>query len=183
MGLDMYLTRKVYVGAEYEHRGVVAKISVKVGNRKLKIDPTKITYIEEKAGYWRKANQIHSWFVNNVQDGEDNCNPHWVSKAQMEELLEICNKILNSTKLVDGKVWNGQRSTPSGKWEDIWEDGKIMENPMLAQEYLPTESGFFFGSEKYDENYWQDLLDTVEILKNALDSYDGDSEFYYCSSW
>lgn len=183
MGLDMYLTRKVYVGAHYEHRGVEAKVSIRVGKRKLNIDPKKITYIEERIGYWRKANAIHSWFVENVQGGEDNCNPHYVSKEQLEELKGMCEKITSSTKLTPGEVWNGQRSTPEGGWEDIWEDGMVMENSMLAEEYLPTQRGFFFGSTKYDEYYWQDLLDTIEICQNALDMYDEDSEIYYESSW
>ena len=38
MGLDMYLTKKVYVGANYEHRNVTGKINIKVGDKKLNID-------------------------------------------------------------------------------------------------------------------------------------------------
>lgn len=178
----MYLTRKVYVGANYEHRGVVAKISIKVGKRKLKIDPTKVVYVEERVGYWRKANQIHSWFVENVQYGEDDCQPHYVGKGQIEELLSICQKIVNSTKLVPGTVVNGQ-SLENGKWKDILEDGRILEDSMLAEEYLPTQEGFFFGGTNYDEYYWQDLLDTIEICQSVLDNWDEDTEIYYESSW
>lgn len=182
MGLDMYLTRKVYVGSYYEHRGVEAKISVKVGKRKVKIDPKKITYIEERIGYWRKANAVHSWFVENVQDGEDDCQPHYVSKDSLEELKSLCEKIISSTKLVPGKVWNGY-SFENGERKDHWEDGMVMENSMLAEEFLPTQSGFFFGGTNYDEYYWQDLLDTIEILQAAIDNYDEDTEIYYESSW
>lgn len=93
MGLDMYLTRKVYVGAEYEHRKVTGKVEIKVGKEKLNIDFHKISEISEKVGYWRKANQIHSWFVKNVQDGEDNCQEAYVSKEQLEELKSLCEKL------------------------------------------------------------------------------------------
>lgn len=36
--------------------------------------------ISEQVAYWRKANQIHRWFVNIVQGGEDDCNPYEVTK-------------------------------------------------------------------------------------------------------
>ena len=38
--------------------------------------------------YWRKANQIHKWFVDNTQDGEDECEPTPVSKEQLQQLLD-----------------------------------------------------------------------------------------------
>lgn len=50
-------------------------------------------HIYESVGYWRKANAIHKWFVNNVQDGEDDCGYYEVTKEQLEELLGICNTI------------------------------------------------------------------------------------------
>ena len=41
--------------------------------------------IIEQVGYWRKANQIHNWFVENVQDGEDDCCYHnEVTKEYLE---------------------------------------------------------------------------------------------------
>ena len=182
MGLDQYLTRKVYVGAEYEHRNVTAKVTIKVGDRKLNIDPKKISYIEERIGYWRKANAIHSWFVENVQNGEDDCNPHFVDKEQLEELLSLCEKIVKSTKLIPGKIHNGT-SYKKDEVIEHWEDGQVLEDSTLAEEFLPTQSGFFFGGTNYDEYYWQDLLDTIEICNKALEVYDSHSSIYYQSSW
>ena len=37
----------------------------------------------EDVGYWRKANQIHNWFVQNVQGGEDDCGIYEVSQAKL----------------------------------------------------------------------------------------------------
>ena len=182
MGLDMYLTRKVYVGAEYEHRKVTGKVEIKVGKEKLNIDFHKISEISEKVGYWRKANQIHSWFVKNVQDGEDNCQEAYVSKEQLEELKSLCEKIINSTKLVPDKVHNGT-SYKGNEVIEHWEDGMVLEDSTMAEEFLPTQDGFFFGSTHYDEYYWQDLLYTIEICKRALEVYDSHSSIYYKSSW
>jgi hypothetical protein len=45
--------------------------------------------------YWRKANQIHNWFVKNVQNGQDNCMPYEVSKEHMQQLYNCCQEVLD----------------------------------------------------------------------------------------
>lgn len=95
MGLDMYLTRKFYIGADFEHRNVKASVDITIDGKPVKIDADKITYIETAAGYWRKANQIHNWFVKNVQNGEDDCGEHYVSVNKLIKLRNICKKILD----------------------------------------------------------------------------------------
>jgi hypothetical protein len=104
-----------------------------------------------KVGYWRKANAIHDWFVQNCQDGNDDCRESYVSIEQLEELRKICQMVL--------------------------------DNHALASEYLPTTSGFFFGSTEYDEWYFQDLQSTVEIIDNALSKIGDEWTFSYQSSW
>ena len=46
---------------------------------------------------WRKANHIHKWFVDNVQDGVDDCGMYEVTKEQLQELLVTCKEVLNGT--------------------------------------------------------------------------------------
>ena len=96
MGLDMYLTRKIYV-KNWEHMRPEEKTHFTIrGAMKNQIDRTKITYIEEEAMYWRKANALHGWFVDNVQKGKDDCKEYYVSPKQMEELLRLVNKVLDN---------------------------------------------------------------------------------------
>jgi len=47
-----------------------------------------------EAMYWRKANAIHGWFVENCQDGEDNCQEYWVSREKLINLKDLCQDIL-----------------------------------------------------------------------------------------
>jgi hypothetical protein len=44
-------------------------------------------------GYWRKANQIHKWFVDNVQKGNDDCKEYYVSEEKIKELYDLCTQI------------------------------------------------------------------------------------------
>ena len=134
-------------------------------------------------GYWRKANQIHCWFVENVQDGIDDCGTYEVTEKQLVELLNTCKEVKAHSKLVDGKVQNGMRATKNG-WEPIMEDGQYIEDPTVAQELLPTTSGFFFGSEGYDQWYMADIDYTIETLTKVLEETDFETEMVcYSASW
>jgi len=44
--------------------------------------------------YWRKANSIHNWFVDNVQDGKDDCGVYEVSFEQLMELKSMVASVL-----------------------------------------------------------------------------------------
>ena len=55
-----------------------------------------------------------------------------------------------------------------------------------AEEVLPPQSGFFFGSYDIDEYYWYDIDRTLEMLNHILTVVPEDEwnwSFYYCSSW
>ena len=50
----------------------------------------------KEVGYWRKANAIHKWFVDNVQDGQDDCQFHRpVTKEDLETLKGLCKAVLD----------------------------------------------------------------------------------------
>ena len=140
-----------------------------------------------EVGYWRKANAIHNWFVENVQNGNDDCGVYSVSKEQLEDLLGICDRVIEVCKshLVNGKVSNGSRYV-NGKWEDILEDGVVLDEigQTFCDSVLPTASGFFFGSTDYDEYYVNDIKETASIIQSVLDSTDFERETVcYHSSW
>ncbi|MFH0767709.1 MAG: hypothetical protein V1920_06420, partial [Bacillota bacterium] len=69
------------------------KITITGPNAK-EIDIKKISHIVEEVGYWRKANQIHNWFVQNVQEGEDDCKEYYVRRDQLEDLLNLVETVL-----------------------------------------------------------------------------------------
>ena len=46
--------------------------------------------------YWRKCNQVHGWFVRNVQNGEDDCGEYYVSHEKLKELLRTCTLALTN---------------------------------------------------------------------------------------
>ena len=188
MGLDMYLIRKKYIGANYEWRNVKGTIEIEINGKKLPIEFERISYIDESVGYWRKANAIHKWFVDNVQDGNDDCGNYYVSIEALEELLNKCKEVKEKAIIKNGKIKNGKK-IENGKWVDIIEDGDYIENSDEISEILPTQDGFFFGGTEYDQWYMEDIEYTIELIErllkeekelNDLGFY---SEFEYNSSW
>lgn len=51
-----------------------------------------VKYEEQEAIYWRKENHIHNWFVNNIQNGEDDCGKYQVTREQLRELIDLCKR-------------------------------------------------------------------------------------------
>lgn len=162
MGLDQYLyaSRYFFYGSDemtpenLNKKSVCASICKMAGFEMVK--PFTGISVKVEVGYWRKANQIHKWMVDNVQGGEDNCASYCTSIEQLNELLKICSDIL----------------AEQDKEKQV----------KLAEETLPPQSGFFFGSTEIDEGYMQDLKRTVEIINN-LKKLPEECSLYYSSSW
>jgi hypothetical protein len=164
MGLDQYLSAKKYVsGADHSNdtdKNTFAEIA-----KALKVSHLFITdnmpsaEVTIKVGQWRKANQIHNWFVNNVQGGEDDCRSYYVSKENLETLLDLCRQVY------------------------------AKRDNAFAEEVLPTSSGFFFGDTDVNEQYYNDVLYTALTLEQLLndptlsDTSGWAWEFSYQSSW
>lgn len=112
--------------------------------------------IWSEIGYWRKANHIHKWFVDCVQDGEDDCEKYEVTESNLLDLKAVCEEVLS----LKGK-----------------DEGKI-------EELLPTQGGFFFGDTAYDEYYFSEVEGTIKIINEVLETTDFEKELVvYQSSW
>lgn len=92
MGLDMYLTREHYV-KNWDWMDEDDKWTISITGPE-PIDVSKVVTISEEVYLWHKADVIHRWFVENVQDGEDNCARYYVTFEQLQELAEGCRKVL-----------------------------------------------------------------------------------------
>lgn len=179
MGLDMFLTKIVYVGAQYSHNNISGDIEVyktKASGEKVRLDHgiKKLAELKYAAMYWRKANQIHNWFVVNVQDGVDNGTSHEVSADQLKDLLSLCIDVRN---VLD-------------KYKQDTEDeikfnlGNITPEDKIILDLLPPVRGFFFGNYDINSWYYNDIVDTIEYLESEdLDSDNFDVYWEYISSW
>ncbi len=131
-----------------------------------------VVYTE--AGYWRKANQIHKWFVDNAQDGIDDCMTYPVDADILDNLMYDINLVLGDIKLPNTDKFFNENNN--------WAPPSL--NLGLANDLLPSSSGFFFGNSLYDKWYFLDLKNTKRILKKVLKkSTKTNWKFNYHSSW
>jgi hypothetical protein len=110
MGLDQYLKASKYVSAydyTYNDDGEMSRHKTDEFNQLSKMmdisvgenDQWTFATVEFCIGYWRKANAIHQWFVDNVQDGDDDCGKHYVSREKLVELMVVCKRVLGNRAL------------------------------------------------------------------------------------
>ena len=111
MGLDMYLNARKYL-SKIDH-------TVLQANQELSYNSPEAVYpkfndlmeltqlsdvatdiygasVEVTCAYWRKANQIHAWFVREIQGNEDNCGEYYVPREKLIELLALCKHALEN---------------------------------------------------------------------------------------
>lgn len=99
MGLDMYLNANKYLsGFADEDTPLQKAIAELIGTPSM---VKQIRSVTIEAAYWRKENAIHKWFVDTVQDGEDNCASYYVSRNQLIELRDLCAQVLADHNLAE----------------------------------------------------------------------------------
>lgn len=193
MGLDMYLEAEFYVGGGWTHirqaENAVAKheawqfdtlltlFGMDFSTFKEKYPEGNYAHVSIEVGYWRKANAIHSWFVNNVQDGRDECQRSYVEEEKLAELLDACQRILAT-------VVKGEPVTETGLFGSYETFPDLRFDTALAEQLLETKGGFFFGGTDYDGWYIHNLEETVKQLDIVLnDPKLKDASLYYRASW
>lgn len=156
MGLDMYLFGTRFIGSSGFFPCDEVAESPKLEELRAKYGFERISGVKFSVAQWRKANAIHRWFVETVQNGNDDCGNYAVSLEQLETLVNMCKIVL--------------AARDSG----------------TASKVLPTTDGFFFGDTEYGEWYYQDLQYTVDTLEPLLSNKaikDDWIDFEYRSSW
>jgi len=180
MGLDQYLLAQRYVSKRDEENEKIRALYPEM----YKTHNLDNIHVDFEIGYWRKANQIHAWFVKQCQDGNDDCGTYRVSREELEELKKICEAIITGSQLENGIIQNGSIANKETNFEMVpnLEQGKVIADKTLAESLLPSAEGFFFGNTDYNEWYMDDVKLTISIITKAL-KLSTKWEFYYHSSW
>lgn len=88
---------------------------------------------------------------------EENCSEITIDKCEVEELVDDCKRVL-AAKDTD-------------------------EAESVADELLPTEDGYFFGSTDYDEWYFKDVQEVMDKFTEILDTFDFDENELIMDCW
>lgn len=200
MGLDMYLHKKVYQYRKPDGTLTSDMSAVTFDD----YGRSNGTYVVTQAAYWRKANQIHKWFVDNVCEGNDDCKPYYCGRDKIEELVGVCREVLG---VLDGAVFdvdkekvgdnsegkephstkfdmaNLEKTYSSLEYYHVIADADVAKRfAECASNLLPTQEGFFFGETSYGIGYIFDLIKTVLMLEGVLADEEV-ADYEYEASW
>lgn len=148
MGLDMYLTAKCEISEYLDPNDSERAETIKKLFPELEKTTFQVNEVSIEVGYWRKANHIHKWFVDNVQSGVDECKRHYVSREKLLALKETCQKVLENKELSSELL-----PTQSGfffgstSYDEYYYD--ILENTLAIMDYalsLPDNWHFEYCS-------------------------------------
>lgn len=100
MGLDMYLYARQYV-SRFDYKDG-ERIDLPEFAALAETGPADLTKYGDYSGieieypvlYWRKANAIHGWFVNECADGIDECQRIYVSRESLVKLRDLCQSVI-----------------------------------------------------------------------------------------
>lgn len=145
---------------------------------------------EKELIYWRKANQIHGWFVKHCNNDEEISGAIKVTRNDLSMLLKDCQTVkesLENSKFIKETIINGytidcSKDNSQSVLVPIFKDADVYEDSKLALELLPPRSGFFFGSEVIDVWYQEDIKFTIEKITALLET-SSEEEFIYYASW
>ena len=100
MGLDMYLEARRYLSPYNEELAPVRKaVADAIGYQQKAEKWTddrglyQVNGVSLFVGYWRKCYPIHQWFVQNVQEGHDDCRPAFVPESTLKALEEQLDQV------------------------------------------------------------------------------------------
>lgn len=103
MGLDMYLYLRKYESCSQWSTKDFEKKKERFYPKELKElgeNIAKNNYMSKETdyqvAYWRKANQVHNYFVQMCAKGEDDCKPVYVGLGDLKELVSLCRKIIEN---------------------------------------------------------------------------------------
>jgi len=163
MGLDMYLSEERYFSnydhAEEKERARAHSVALAAGFDPALLDRNGSVTAAVNIAYWRKAHWLHEWFVNNIQNGEDNCGSHSVELEHLKEILDGCRAIMvfrATASIADAEECMNDSfpcQYPHGEW--IWESV-------------------------------QDTIDQLQLIVDRAEREEGDGiwrEYIYRSSW
>lgn len=149
MGLDMYLTADRYL---WDFENSDADTIESINTLFPEIDGFNVKEVTADILYWRKANAIHKWFVDNVQEGVDECQKSYVSQENLRNLLETCKAVLASPDQAEtllpsqsGFFFGG---TEYDEWyiKDIEKTVEVLENIVPKMETDFRQWMFYYRS-------------------------------------
>lgn len=149
MGLDQYM----YISKEILDEDYYEYLGEEVKNANGEVEYYDEESVLSEIAYFRKSNWLHGYFdrlcESKTGHGIGNCEYFIFSQEDLINFLDVCREVVECDSIA------------------------------IAEEMLPPQSGFFFGSKAIDDYYFEDVQDAI----NALKEYEEDDNQYAYYAW
>lgn len=154
MGLDMYLSSKRYMSKYFDPADTdkIEKINEIFGVEGIEDGDYGAQEVTFRVAYWRKANAIHKWFVDKCQEGIDECQETWLSREQLQELVDTCKIVLGDMSRADELLPSASGFFFGGTDYDDWYKGDLEYTVERIEKILADPA--FAKSEFYYQSSW-----------------------------
>ena len=148
MGLDMTLEASKYMHIEDYATMRQTEVAEKIKKMFPEMNGKRLDRVVFIVAEWRKDNQIHKWFVDNVQDGVDDCKYYYVSREKIQQLIRLCVKVLENKELAQSLLpAQGGFFFGSTEYDDDYFISLKRTVEKLSEcEKIPEEYSFYYSS-------------------------------------
>ena len=151
MGLDIYLSKKTFIGAMFKASGVNGIISLTKRGRKIPIKAERLAYVEEDIFHGRKTYWLLEWLNHELPEALTSTGEQEIEDNVVDRLHQVCIEVLAHRDMADLREVCREKLRCSLKPDISEEDLEqfLCEVEALAQATSPeekTDDAVFFVS-------------------------------------
>ena len=94
MGLDVYLSKKTFIGAMYKSQAITGSISLFKRGKKIPIRLGRLAYVIEDIYHGSKTHWLHEWLSRELTDEMENSEDYELGKDVIDRLHQACIEVL-----------------------------------------------------------------------------------------
>jgi len=94
MGLDIYLSKKTFIGAMYKSQAIAGSFSLFKRGKKIPVRLERLTYVIEDIFHGRKTHWLHHWLDIELPEILGNAEDQEISEDLMDRLHQACIEVL-----------------------------------------------------------------------------------------
>ena len=94
MGLDIYLSKKTFIGAKYKSQAITGSISLFKRGKKIPVKLERLTYVIEDIYHGSKTHWLHHWLDVELPECLGNAEDQEISEDLIDRLHDACIEVL-----------------------------------------------------------------------------------------
>ena len=94
MGLDIYLSKKTFIGAMFKSREITGTISLFSRGKKIPVKLERLAYVIEDIYHGRKTHWLHHWLDIELPECLGNAEDQEISEDLLDRLHQACIEVL-----------------------------------------------------------------------------------------